>query len=169
MKRIDYLRMLAIEEKIMVESGSSIEQINRVQEEAAADAIARLNTLNLPLPFPSHPNATCIYRSPACRGYRLTKTNKQGFCKQVPQLTVMTSFAIQKDDKLWQHVSVSGEKIPSYADLCLVKQIFIGEEKKAIQVFPESSKHVNDHSTCLHLWCCLESDALPDFSWFGTV
>lgn len=28
---------------------------------------------------------------------------------------------------------------------------------------------LSDHATCLHLWCCLEADVLPDFSWFGTV
>jgi len=42
-------------------------------------------------------------------------------------------------------------------------------EKSGIQVFPQASEHVNDHATCLHLWCCLEADVLPDFSCFGTV
>ena len=170
MKTIDYLQLTAIQDKILEKSGMSLEQINALQIDSAEKAIARLNSLNLSLPFPSHPNARLIRStSSACRAYHPIKTSKQGFSKGAKQLTVVSSFAIQKDDKLWQHVSASAEKMPSYQELCWVKQIFIGEDKTAIQVFPKASEHVNDHATCLHLWCCLEADVLPDFSWFGTV
>jgi len=28
---------------------------------------------------------------------------------------------------------------------------------------------VNDHPRCLHLWCCLDRDVVPDFRRGGTI
>ena len=37
-------------------------------------------------------------------------------------------------------------------------------------VFPERKFHVNIHPFCLHLWCCLDGDGLPEFSHgLGTI
>lgn len=67
--------------------------------------------------------------------------------------------------QLWLHVSVSQvSRLPTYEELTEVKRRFIGEGRKAVMVFPEADMHVNDHDRCLHLFCCLSTDPLPEFS-----
>lgn len=64
----------------------------------------------------------------------------------------------------WLHLSVSRrDKDPSYFDLQRVKALFIGRERKAIQVIPPESEYYNFHPHCLHLWSPLDRDPLPDF------
>jgi hypothetical protein len=85
-------------------------------------------------------------------------------------LTVIASTNIEKDGKEWLHVSLSRERrIPLYSDIIKVKKIFIGKDKKAIQVFPEEKNHVNIMPFCLHLWHCLDEDSLPEFSINGLL
>ncbi len=72
--------------------------------------------------------------------------------------------------KTWLHVSMSRQKrLPSYEDMTDVKALFIGRDRQALQIFPPASKHVNIHNYCLHLWCALEGDGLPDFGQDGTI
>jgi hypothetical protein len=86
------------------------------------------------------------------------------------RLQVIITGATEKDGKRWLHVSLSRpHQIPDYADMCLVKSVFIGENKKAIQVFAPIDEHVNIMSTCLHLWSCLDGDGLPDFRTAGQL
>lgn len=69
------------------------------------------------------------------------------------------------DGQTWQHVSMSRQsRMPNYDDLTKVKRLFIGDDRKAIMVFPEADKHVNIHPFCLHLYSCLTADPLPEFS-----
>ena len=65
----------------------------------------------------------------------------------------------------WLHTSVSRRdlNIPSYGDLALVKSLFVGKERMAIQVFVPEEEHVNIHPGVLHLWTPLEHSPLPDF------
>lgn len=64
----------------------------------------------------------------------------------------------------WLHVSCSRRsRLPTWDDLRMVKNLFVGRHRKAIQVFPAETEHVNIHPYCLHLWCCLDVDPLPDF------
>lgn len=68
--------------------------------------------------------------------------------------------------KEWLHTSFSRKnRIPDYRDIQFVKKVFIGEDKKAIMIFPEKSKHVNFMKNCLHLFS--GEDGLPDFT-YGT-
>lgn len=84
-------------------------------------------------------------------------------------LSVIASVAIYDDGREWLHVSFSRErKIPTYADLQFVKREFIGNEKKAIMIFPEQENYVNIHKNCLHLWYSAENP-LPEFSDMGTI
>lgn len=65
---------------------------------------------------------------------------------------------------LWLHVSCSHRnKIPSWKELKEVKNIFVGPGRKAIQIFPKEGQYVNFCKTCLHLWCNLSRDIVPDF------
>jgi hypothetical protein len=65
---------------------------------------------------------------------------------------------------LWLHVSMSRrDRDPSYFDMKRIKDLFVGRNRKAVQVFPPDSEHYNYHTHCLHLWACLAGDPLPDF------
>lgn len=80
-------------------------------------------------------------------------------------LRAMLSVMIEQDERRWLHVSISRhDRMPSYGDLCLAKRDLIGRFRKAIQVFAPESEHVSHHPYCLHLWCCLDDDGLPDFT-----
>ena len=68
------------------------------------------------------------------------------------------------DSELWLHVSMSRPtRIPSYDDLLAVKRLFVGRERKAVQVFPAEAEHYNRHPHCLHLYSPIDRDPLPDF------
>ena len=83
---------------------------------------------------------------------------------------IFTADNIQGDGKTWLHVSMSRQKrLPSYEDMQDVKALFIGKDRQALQIFPAESKHINIHPFCLHLWCAVEGDGLPDFGREGTI
>lgn len=53
----------------------------------------------------------------------------------------------------WDHVSVSHKnKVPSWEEMCMVKDIFFDEEECVIQYHPPKSQYINNHPYCLHLW-----------------
>ncbi len=90
--------------------------------------------------------------------------NAAVFRSRARGLFVMVSGAVELDSRRWIHVSVSRkDRLPSYDDLAAVKRTFIGDERRALQVFAPKSEHVNVHRFCLHLWTCLDRDGLPDF------
>lgn len=71
-------------------------------------------------------------------------------------------------DGEWRHISFSrANRIPSYRDIQLIKKQFVGEQHKAIMVFPAKSEHVNIMENCLHFWVPLDHDPLPDFTLGG--
>ena len=54
-----------------------------------------------------------------------------------------------------EHVSVSPKKqfrMPSWDDMCVLKDIFFEYEEEAYQIHPKNSQYVNDVENCLHLW-----------------
>ena len=82
-------------------------------------------------------------------------------------LRLIGSIAIY-DDLAWYHVSFSRpDRIPSYKDITMIKDVWFGKDRWAIQVHPKADEHVNIAPTCLHLWSCLEGFNLPDFRCFG--
>ena len=57
----------------------------------------------------------------------------------------------------WEHVSVCPLKksyVPSWDDMCLIKDIFWKEDEAVIQIHPPKEEYVNNLSNCLHLWRC---------------
>jgi hypothetical protein len=53
----------------------------------------------------------------------------------------------------WEHVSVSlKDRIPTWPEMCWVKDLFWGEEECVVQFHPPKSKYVNCHPYVLHLW-----------------
>lgn len=87
------------------------------------------------------------------------------------QMRVIISYAKYDDGRLWYHVSVSHRKrMITYDELVYIKRHWVGDDHKAIMVLPEKEKHVNIHPNCLHLFCCLDGDPLPDFTGgMGTI
>lgn len=82
-------------------------------------------------------------------------------------LTVIASQKIESDYKRWIHISMArDDRLPSWDDLKMVKDLFIGKDKKAMQILPSEDKYVNIHPYCLHLFYCLDDDGLPEFSGF---
>lgn len=81
------------------------------------------------------------------------------------RLGVIVSCCTYNDRRIWLHVSVSrfDGVLPTWEQMSLVKALFIGEERQALQVMPKASEHVNIHPGVLHLWHCLDGDGLPDF------
>ena len=164
------LRSTAIQEKIVKSSGLSRKELIAWDKEETRKALNRLAELNLPEPWTSHPNAIELHRTFGSRAYKVVVSTGVGFKKEARDLIVFCGLSIKSDNKLWYHVSVSTKnRIPTYKELALIKDIFIGEENTAIQVFSASKNHVNDHPNCLHLWRCLEEDVLPEFSMLGTI
>ena len=63
----------------------------------------------------------------------------------------------------WLHISVSHrERCPTWEEMCDAKDIFIGADRVAVQVHPRAAEHVSLHPYCLHLWCDLDADVVPD-------
>lgn len=71
----------------------------------------------------------------------------------------------------WNHVSICPYKksvMPTYYDLCLIKEMFWDEEEAVIHVFPPKSQHVNIMTNCLHLWECYYKEmVLPPSCFVG--
>ena len=85
-------------------------------------------------------------------------------------LVIFTADRLWGDNKIWLHVSMSRQnRLPSYEDMTMVKDIFIGKLRQALQIFPREDRHVNIHPFCLHLWSCIGGDGLPDFGRHGTI
>lgn len=53
----------------------------------------------------------------------------------------------------WEHVSVSTRiRLPTWGEMCWVKDQFWDPEEVVIQYHPRRSRYVNHHPYCLHLW-----------------
>ena len=68
--------------------------------------------------------------------------------------TVMLKI-LASDSIGWEHVSVSvhGKKrCPTWEEMCLVKDLFWGEDECVVQYHPPLSDYINMHEYVLHLW-----------------
>lgn len=52
----------------------------------------------------------------------------------------------------WEHVSVSASTVPTWAEMCWVKNLFWHPDEWVVQFHPAESSYVNDHARTLHLW-----------------
>lgn len=71
----------------------------------------------------------------------------------------------------WDHVSVSPckpNKVPTWNQMCIVKDIFFNEDEAVIQIHPPKDQYVNNRVNCLHLWRCRYKDmVLPPSCFVG--
>lgn len=71
----------------------------------------------------------------------------------------------------WIHASCSRKtSMPTYADLCELKQAIFGDGFAA-QLFVPSRLHVNIHAFCLHLWGPMDENdwPMPVYGEEGTI
>ena len=63
----------------------------------------------------------------------------------------------------WDHVSVSRiDKVPTWEEMCYVKELFFDDTECVIQYHPPKSVYVNNHPNVLHLWRpCLSAIPMP--------
>lgn len=53
----------------------------------------------------------------------------------------------------WEHLSVSmSNKTPSWDQMCMMKDIFWGEDEACVEYHPRKEDYVNMHKHCLHIW-----------------
>lgn len=119
--------------------------------DAAVDRCRRTERLRIGIP------AGWVLRVPGADGLGCLDEPKRG-------LRVIHSIARQ-GGKVWLHVSVSRRDrcLPTWDQLRLVKDLFVGKDRTALQVLPPEADYVNK-AEVLHLWCCLDGDVTPDFT-----
>lgn len=81
------------------------------------------------------------------QGYITLSNNKQG--------TVIAS----RNEDGWEHVSIRlfKTKLPTWADMCEVKDIFWEDEEQVVQIHPRKSQYVNIVEA-FHLWRPADGD-----------
>lgn len=63
----------------------------------------------------------------------------------------------------YDHVSVSSPKrIPTWEELCKIKDMFFDDEEECYQVFPKKSEYVNIHKNCMHIWRNVEAASVDN-------
>ncbi len=71
------------------------------------------------------------------------------------QFGKLTGSVIWSNGGGWEHVSVAPYNrryVPSWEDMCRLKEMFFYPEEWAVQFHPAESEYVNNVSNCLHLW-----------------
>lgn len=90
--------------------------------------------------------------------------------RRMTGLGVICTARVERDGRRWMHVSCSRrDRLPDWEDLKLVKRVFIGAERLAVQVLPREADYVNINARVMHLWSCLEADPVPDFRVEGQI
>ena len=67
----------------------------------------------------------------------------------------MCSVCWGRNEGGFEHVSVSSKNkdiIPTWNDMCVLKDIFFHDEEEVYQIHPKKSEYVNMKENCLHLW-----------------
>jgi len=79
---------------------------------------------------------------------RVIETGEDGFACKVNDLMIIFSWGLG-----WEHTSVHSEKgIPSWQEMCFIKDLFWNDSETVIQYHPARSDYVNIHPHVLHLW-----------------
>ena len=101
----------------------------------------------------------------------IIEEREDGYAASFKHLKFLVSEAREKDGRWWLHASVSrrDRTLPTYEDLRSLKELTIGPDRTAIQVFPQAERHIDvgtrlpNPIEVLHLWSP-EEDFLPDFA-----
>ena len=68
-----------------------------------------------------------------------------------------TAYCIASDQNGWEHVSVhvvedGTPEIPTWEEMCAIKNLFWEEDDTVVQYHPAQSEYVNTNPNVLHLW-----------------
>lgn len=72
--------------------------------------------------------------------------------------TGIIAIASDGDEEVpWEHVSLramdyNGERVPTWAEMCKVKEMFWDDSECVVQYHPPKEDYVNNHPHVLHLW-----------------
>lgn len=63
------------------------------------------------------------------------------------------SVVVGENEEGWEHVSIklSARRLPTWDEMCFVKDVFWDEEEEVVQIHPKRSQYVN-LTEALHLW-----------------
>ena len=65
------------------------------------------------------------------------------------------SVVFSNSEQGYEHVSISPKhkyRLPTWDDMCALKEVFWEEEEEVYQIHPKKSEYVNLKENCLHLW-----------------
>lgn len=82
-------------------------------------------------------------------------TGNDGGCGEIYKAGKSFATVIWSNGGGWDHVSIAPYKktcIPSWKDMCDLKDMFFNHEETVVQFHPPKSEYVNNVSNCLHLW-----------------
>lgn len=96
-------------------------------------------------------------------GWRLV--HRDGDC------SIVVSASPMDDGVTWIHASMTRpDRVPSYADMCLLHRAVWGDTGYSYEVHPPRSQHVNIHEHALHLWGRADgAPVLPEFGLVGSI
>lgn len=174
LKRSEYaeLKMDSILNEMQAATGLSVAELQLLDKVKAQAAQKRMNELGIAYPDPKGTGIKLVHSMPSSKAYRAKQQIAgKGMQQQAAiGLDIFTSMAIESDDRLWFHASITRHdgKMPTYENLCWLRERFF-HGRWAVQYFPPKEQHVSHHDKCLHLWTCMESFEMPDFRKFGTI
>lgn len=69
------------------------------------------------------------------------------------------SLVVGTNEGGWEHVSISlrAKRLPTWEEMCLIKDIFWDDEEEVVQMHPKKSEYVN-FAEALHLWRPVNGD-----------
>ena len=72
---------------------------------------------------------------------------------------IRCSLVVGVNEGGWEHVSIQlcAKRLPTWEEMCLIKDIFWEEEEMVVQIHPKHSEYVNI-SEALHLWRPVDGD-----------
>lgn len=72
---------------------------------------------------------------------------------------VRASVVAGADEDGWEHVSIElkARRLPTWDEMCFVKDLFWDEEEEVVQIHPKKSQYINI-TEALHLWRPADGD-----------
>ena len=72
---------------------------------------------------------------------------------------VQTHLCVGRNEDGWEHVSAEfmAKRLPTWNEMCFIKDMFWGEEEEVVQIHPRKSDYVNI-TDALHLWRPVNGD-----------
>jgi hypothetical protein len=79
--------------------------------------------------------------------------SKQGVFRIPHPATGVMLICIASTGGDWDHVSVSlKHRCPNWREMSFIKRLFFEDDETAVEYHVRETEHVNNYSTCLHLW-----------------